>query len=496
MRSSGILMHITSLPGAYGVGTMGKQAFAFVDFLKKAGQSYWQILPLSPTGYGDSPYQSCSTFAGNHYLIDLESLIEEGLLEKSEVDPIDWCWKDTKADFGRLYNNRLAVLRKAYARFQGGAAFEQFMVDNASWLPDFALFMALKGKYAGKPWYQWEDGVKMRRPAAMDAVRWDLADEIRFFSFVQYLFFKQWNALHTYAAENGISILGDVPIYVPLDSVEVWSAPEMFQLDETLTPKVIAGCPPDAFSDEGQLWGNPIYDWEKMKADGFTWWIRRLAAAGEMYDVVRMDHFRGLEAYWAVPYGDTNAKGGKWVKGPDMAFVEAIAKGLPKLKMVAEDLGFLTQEVLDLRDNSGYPGMKVLEFAFDSREESDYLPHTYIRNTVCYTGTHDNMTMRQWFETASEEAVEYAIEYMGLTEAEGLVRGTIRTAMSSVSDICIIQMPDWLNLGGEARMNFPGTLSDANWTWRADKTMISDELAETIYKMTRLYGRLPVTEAE
>ena len=496
MRSSGILMHITSLPGAYGVGTMGKQAFAFVDFLKKAGQSYWQILPLSPTGYGDSPYQSCSTFAGNHYLIDLESLIEEGLLEKSEVDPIDWCWKDTKADFGRLYNNRLAVLRKAYARFQGGAAFEQFMVDNASWLPDFALFMALKGKYAGKPWYQWEDGVKMRRPAAMDAVRWDLADEIRFFSFVQYLFFKQWNALHTYAAENGISILGDVPIYVPLDSVEVWSAPEMFQLDETLTPKVIAGCPPDAFSDEGQLWGNPIYDWEKMKADGFTWWIRRLAAAGEMYDVVRMDHFRGLEAYWAVPYGDTNAKGGKWVKGPDMAFVEAIAKGLPELKMVAEDLGFLTQEVLDLRDNSGYPGMKVLEFAFDSREESDYLPHTYIRNTVCYTGTHDNMTMRQWFETASEEAVEYAIEYMGLTEAEGLVRGTIRTAMSSVSDMCIIQMPDWLNLGGEARMNFPGTLSDANWTWRADKTMISDELAETIYKMTRLYGRLPVTEAE
>ena len=496
MRSSGILMHITSLPGAYGVGTMGKQAFAFVDFLKKAGQSYWQILPLSPTGYGDSPYQSCSTFAGNHYLIDLESLIEEGLLEKSEVDPIDWCWKDTKADFGRLYNNRLAVLRKAYARFQGGAAFEQFMVDNASWLPDFALFMALKGKYAGKPWYQWEDGVKMRRPAAMDAVRWDLADEIRFFSFVQYLFFKQWNALHTYAAENGISILGDVPIYVPLDSVEVWSAPEMFQLDETLTPKVIAGCPPDAFSDEGQLWGNPIYDWEKMKADGFTWWIRRLAAAGEMYDVVRMDHFRGLEAYWAVPYGDTNAKGGKWVKGPDMAFVEAIAKGLPELKMVAEDLGFLTQEVLDLRDNSGYPGMKVLEFAFDSRKESDYLPHTYIRNTVCYTGTHDNMTMRQWFETASEEAVEYAIEYMGLTEAEGLVRGTIRTAMSSVSDMCIIQMPDWLNLGGEARMNFPGTLSDANWTWRADKTMISDELAETIYKMTRLYGRLPVTEAE
>ena len=491
MRSSGILMHITSLPGAYGVGTMGKQAFAFVDFLKKAGQSVWQILPLSPTGYGDYPYQSCSTIAGNHYLIDRESLIEEGLLEKSEVDPIDWCWKDTKADFGRLYNNRLAVLRKAYARFQGGEDFEKFLEENASWLPDFTLFMALKGKYAGKPWYEWDEGVKMRRPAAMDAVRWDLAEEIRFFSFVQYLFFKQWNALHTYAAENGITILGDVPLYVPLDSVEVWSAPEMFQLDETLTPKVVAGCPPDAFSDEGQLWGNPIYDWEKMKEDGFSWWIRRLAAAGELYDVVRMDHFRGLEAYWAVPYGDKNAMGGKWVKGPDMAFVEAVATQLPNLKMVAEDLGYLTQEVLDLRDNSGYPGMKVLEFAFDSRASTDYLPHTYIRNTVCYTGTHDNMTMRQWFETASEEPLEYAIEYMGLTKSEGYVLGTIRTAMSSVSDMCIIQLPDWLNLGGEARMNFPGTLSDANWTWRAEKSMINDDLAEKIYKMTRLYGRLP-----
>ena len=491
MRSSGILMHITSLPGSYGVGTMGKQAFAFVDFLKKSGQSYWQILPLSPTGYGDSPYQSCSTFAGNHYLIDLDLLIEEGLLEKADVENIDWCWKDTKADFGRLYNNRLNVLRKVYARFQGGNEFELFCEDNESWLPDFTLFMALKAKYQGKPWYNWEEGLKMRQSAAMAAVREELADELRFYSFVQYLFFKQWNALHTYAAENGISIIGDVPIYVPHDSVEVWSAPEMFQLDETLTPKVIAGCPPDAFSAEGQLWGNPIYDWEKMKADGFAWWIRRLAAAGEMYDVVRMDHFRGLEAYWSVPYGDANAKGGKWVKGPDMAFIEAIQKGLPELTMIAEDLGFLTQEVLDLRDNSGFPGMKVLEFAFDSREPSDYLPHTYTRNTVCYTGTHDNMTMRQWFETSSEEAVAYATEYMALTEAEGLVLGTIRTAMASVSDMCIIQLPDWLNLGGEARMNFPGTLSDCNWTWRAEEGMICDKLAEQILKMTTLYGRLP-----
>ena len=490
MRSSGILMHITSLPGPYGVGTMGKQAFAFVDFLKAAGQSMWQILPLTPTGYGDSPYQSCSSFAGNHYLIDLESLIEEGLLKREEVEPIDWCWSQTKADFGKLYNNRLNVLRIAYSRFQGGNDFELFLEDNENWLPDFAMFMALKAKNFGEPWYNWEPGVKMRYPEAMDAMRWELRDEIRFYSFVQYLFHKQWTALRSYANQNGIKIIGDVPIYVPLDSVEVWSNPQMFQLDETLTPKVVAGCPPDAFSEDGQLWGNPIYDWEKMKNDGYSWWIKRLAAAGEWYDIVRMDHFRGLEAYWSVPYGAATAKAGQWNKGPDMSFIQAVKNGLPQLEMIAEDLGFLTQEVLDLRDNSGFPGMKVLEFAFDSREPSEYLPHTYTRNSVVYTGTHDNMTMRQWFETAPKAAKEYAMEYMSLTEAEGLVLGTIRTAMASVSDMCIIQMPDWLDLGAFARMNFPGTLSDANWTWRAEKSMINLSLAKRIYNMTKLYGRL------
>ena len=490
MRSSGILMHITSLPGPYGVGTMGKEAFAFVDFLKQAGQSMWQILPLTPTGYGDSHYQSCSTYAGNHYLIDLESLIEEGLLMKEEVEPIDWCWSETKADFGKLYNNRLKVLRIAYSRFQGGADFDRFLEDSKAWLPDFAMFMALKAKNYGNPWYTWEPGVKMRYPEAMEAMRSELADELRFYSFVQYLFHKQWNALRTYANQNGIKIIGDVPIYVPLDSVEVWAEPGMFQLDDNLNPKVIAGVPPDGFSADGQLWGNPIYDWEKMKADGFRWWLRRLAAAGEWYDIVRMDHFRGLEAYWAVPYDASTAKAGHWEKGPDMAFVEAVKKGLPELEMIAEDLGFLTQEVLDLRDNSGFPGMNVLEFAFDSREPSEYLPHTYTRNSVVYTGTHDNMTMRQWFDTATRDAKKYAVEYMGLTEAEGLVLGTIRTAMSSVSDMCVIQLPDWLNLGGEARMNFPGTLSDANWTWRAEKKAINSSLAKRIYNMTKLYGRL------
>ena len=489
MRCSGILMHISSLPGPYGVGTMGKHAFRFVDFLEEAGQSVWQILPLTPTGYGDSPYQSCSTFAGNHYLIDLEALVKEKLLKKEELSSIRWSWSETKADFGLLYNNRLNVLRKAYDRFAAQEELDAFCAENAGWLPDFALFMALKDRFGGKPWYQWDKALKFRDSKAIETARQELKEEIRFFCFVQYLFYKQWNALRAYAHGKGIRIIGDVPIYVPYDSVEVWKDTQLFQLDEKLDPVSVAGCPPDAFSADGQLWGNPLYRWDVMAEDGYAWWIRRLAAAGELYDIVRMDHFRGLEAYWSIPYGDETAKGGKWITGPGMDFVNAVKKGLPELNMIAEDLGFLTQEVLDLRDASGFPGMKVLEFAFDSREPSDYLPHTYISNTVCYTGTHDNMTMRQWFENAAPEAVEYATEYMNLSEKEGLVWGVVRTAYASVSDMCVIQMQDLLDLGAEARMNFPGTLSDANWTWRASDDFMSEDLAKKILNMTKLYGR-------
>ena len=490
MRSSGILMHITSLPGPYGVGTMGRQAFEFVDFLKDAGQRLWQILPLSPTGYGDSPYQSCSAFAGNHYLIDLDALVEEGLLKKEELTAIRWYRKEEKADFGLLYNSRLKVLRLAYSRFSGSSAFDAFCGENAAWLPDFALFMALKERCNGKPWYDWDADLKHREPEAMETARQDLAEEIRFYSYVQYLFFQQWNRLHAYANENGIQIIGDVPIYVPLDSVEVWSSPELFQLDENLNPVAVAGCPPDGFTEDGQLWGNPLYRWDKMEDDGFIWWLRRLAAAGELYDVVRIDHFRGLEAYWSVPYGDTTARNGKWVKGPAMSFVRALKEELAELPLIAEDLGFLTQDVLDLRDAGGWPGMKVLQFAFDPKEPSNYLPHTYIQNTVCYTGTHDNMTMRQWFETASREEVDFAAAYMHLSKKEGYVWGAIRTAMASVSDVCIIQMQDYLNLGGKARMNFPGTLSDCNWTWRVKDGIITKELAEKIRELTSLYARI------
>lgn len=494
MRESGILMHITSLPSPYGIGTMGKEAYAFIDFLKAAGQSLWQILPVTPTGYGDSPYQSCSTYAGNHYLIDLDMLVEEGLLKAEQISGIQWGSREDRVDFGLIYNNRLNVLRMAYARFEGGADFEKFCTENGSWLSDFTLFMALKERSNGQPWYQWEEPLKRREPDAIWQARQELKEQIRFYRFIQYLFHKQWTALRAYAHEAGVRIVGDVPIYVPLDSADVWSNPELFLLDEKLDPVAVAGCPPDCFNEDGQLWGNPLYRWDIHAQDGYSWWVRRLAAAGQRYDMVRLDHFRGLESYWAVPYGDPTARGGKWLKGPDLDFVTTIREKLPQVEMIAEDLGFLTAEVLELRDASGYPGMKVLGFAFDSREPSDYLPYTYTANTVCYTGTHDNMTTRQWFETASSDAVAYAKEYMNLSEEEGLVWGVIRTAMSSVSNVCVVPMQDYLDLGAEGRMNFPGTRTSDNWTWRARKGYIGTALADRIFKMTKLYGRVKPQE--
>ncbi len=493
MRKSGILMHITSLPGPYGVGSMGKQAYRFVDFLKKAGQTLWQVLPLNPTGYGDSPYQSCSAFAGNHYLVDLDVLVEEGLLLPGEPDSLQWSVREDQVDFGLLYQNRMTILHKAYQRFRDWTALDAFCLENADWLPDFALFMALKDENQGAPWYCWEDALKCRDAEAIWQARQRLKTEIRFCCFVQYLFYRQWSALLAYAHQNGVSLIGDVPIYVPLDSVDVWSDPELFCLNEKLEPTAVAGCPPDAFSEDGQLWGNPLYRWDVHREDGFRWWLRRLGAAGKMYDIVRLDHFRGFEAYWAVPFGEPTARNGQWIKGPGLAFVRAVQHNLPQLQLIAEDLGLLTPEVLDLRDASGWPGMKVLEFAFDSREPSAYLPHTYIQNTVCYVGTHDNMTLRQWLDTAPADTVDYAKAYMGLTQQEGYVWGVIRTALSTVSDTCILQMQDLLELDGSARMNFPGT-TDGNWVWRAAPDSFGDELAKKLCCITRLYGRAPEKE--
>lgn len=496
MRASGILMHITSLPSPYGVGTMGKEAYRFVDFLKKAGQGYWQILPVTPTGYGDSPYQSCSTFAGNHYLIDLDLLVEEGLLKKREITKINWSDVPDRVNFGHLYNHRLDVLRLAFKRYQSNEVLDAFCHDNDSWIWDFAMFMALKERHGGKPWYQWEEPLKFRDDKALTDAWYRLEEEIRFYCFVQYLFDRQWKALKSYAHEKGIKIIGDVPIYVPLDSAEVWSNPHLFDLDENLDPVAVAGCPPDGFNADGQLWGNPLYRWDAHKAENFSWWVQRMGAAGERYDMVRLDHFRGFESYWSVPYGDDTARNGKWMPGPGMEFVNAMQTQLPHVKMIAEDLGFLTREVKNLLRCSGYPGMKVLTFAFDSREPSDYLPHTYTSHSVCYTGTHDNMTTRQWFDTAPKAAVKYARAYMSITPQEGDVWGAIRNAMATVSDLCIIPLQDYLELGGEARMNFPGTQSGRNWTWRATKGYATATLSKRIYRLTECYGRLEIEKEE
>ena len=489
MRESGILMHITSLPGPYGIGTMGKQAYAFVDFLVSAGQSCWQILPLTPTGYGDSPYQSFSSCAGNHYLIDLDTLVEEGLLQKEEITAVNWGSDPERVDYGKLYAQRIRVLKLAWSRFVPDAAYKAFLEENRDWLEDYAIFMALKEEMDGKVWLDWPGELKRHEKAALARKRAERKEAVELQYFLQYQFHRQWKALRIYANEKGIRIIGDVPIYVPLDSADVWAVPELFQLDESRRPEVVAGCPPDAFTEDGQLWGNPIYDWQKMAESGYGWWIRRLSAAAKMYDVVRFDHFRGFESYWAVPAGDKTARNGKWVKGPGLPFIRAIQKALPDLDFIAEDLGYMTPEVRRLQLDSGYPGMKVLEFAFDSREDSDYLPHLYPVDSVCYTGTHDNVTLKQWFDEASPEDVAYAKSYLGLNEEEGFVWGMIRGAMGSVSRLCVVQMQDYLELGKPARMNFPGTLSMDNWTWRAEEGFHSKHLAQKILKVTKLYGR-------
>lgn len=490
MRSSGILMHISSLPGPYGIGSLGRGAYQFIDFLKAARQHYWQILPVGPTGYGDSPYQTFCIFAGNHYLIDLDLLVEDGLLQKDEIQAVTWCQTPDRVDYGCLYENRLTVLRKAFARFdRGDLSYGSFVEENREWLQEYGLYMALKEQFDGRSWIAWPEDIRNHRAEAVSRYRKRLAEETEFWFFLQYQFFIQWKALRRYAHESGVSIIGDVPIYVPLDSSDVWSEPQYFQLDRSRRPKGVAGVPPDYFSADGQLWGNPLYDWVRMKQDGYQWWIRRLQASAGIFDVVRIDHFRGIESYWAVPYGDETARNGVWVKGPGMQLVRAIRRALPKLEFIAEDLGFLTPAVMDLVKKSGFPGMKVLEFAFDPREPSDYLPHNYEKHCICYTGTHDNETLVQWTEVIRPEDRAYAARYLGKAAQESLPRAVIRGGMSSVAELFVAQLQDWLELGAEARMNRPGTVDGQNWRWRVTAALLTPELAAEIAEMTTLYGR-------
>ena len=490
MRSCGILMPLFSLPSEYGIGTLGKKAYEFIDFLKKSGQSVWQLLPVGPTSYGDSPYQSFSSYAGNPYFIDLELLCKDGLLTKAECDAFDFGSDADAVDYEKLYNSRFDILRLACSRFERTEGYEQFCAKNSWWLDDYALFSALKKDNGGKSWIEWDTALVHREHSALTEARIRLKNEIEFEKTVQYLFFEQWSALKKYAKENGIQIMGDLPIYVAFDSADVWSNPEQFELDDDLMPKEVAGCPPDAFSKDGQLWGNPLYDWDYMKNDtpAYSFWINRVSFNLKLYDVLRIDHFRGFESYYAIPAGDDNARFGRWRKGPDVELFDALKNALGELPIVAEDLGLLTEDVRRLLKATGFPGMKVLQFAFDEREENDYLPYNYEKNCIVYTGTHDNDTLVGWLETVSESESKQATDYVRPSESEGFNWAMIRTAYASVADTAIIPMQDFIGADSTARINTPSTLG-GNWCWRIADGCCNDWLAKIIKELAKTYGR-------
>ncbi|MBQ8780621.1 MAG: 4-alpha-glucanotransferase [Oscillospiraceae bacterium] len=489
-RSAGVLLSMSSLPSKYGIGCFSREAYEFIDFLKSAGQKYWQILPLGHTGYGDSPYQAFSSFAGNPYFIDPDSLLKDGLLTEDE------CKKavlgEGDVDYGAVYETRYPLLKKAYGRWHADSGFKKFRTSE-KWLSEYALFMALKDSFGGKPWSEWDNDIRRGEPQAVERYRRKLEKEIVFYEFIQYEFFKQWRQLKNYASSAGVEIIGDIPIYCALDSADVWSAPELFQLDGDNVPIAAAGCPPDGFSAEGQLWGNPLYDWEQHRETGYSWWISRLSHCFKLYDVVRIDHFRGFDEYFSIPWGSRNALNGKWKKACGRELFKAAEKALGKKEIIAEDLGFMTDSVKRLVKACGFPNMKVLEFAFDSRDtgnREDYLPHNYGRNCAAYTGTHDNQTIQAWFKTISDGERQAARDYLcdSFTPDDKLYKAFIALVMRSRADLCIIPMQDWLGLDDTSRMNTPST-SEGNWKWRLEKSSLTKELCSEMKKMTEIYGR-------
>lgn len=490
-RSSGILLHPTSLPGKYGIGTLGREAYDFVDFLISANQKLWQVYPLGPTGYGDSPYQCFSAFAGNPYLISLDKLVDEGLLKAKDIGGDHF--SDGNIDFGKIFQHKHAVLKKAFEIFKKSASeitkekYEIFNANNKIWLDDYALFMSLKDEFGGRPWVEWENEIKLRKPEALKKYTDKLKDSIAYNKFVQYIFFKQWYELKAYANQNYIKIIGDIPIFVAFDSSDAWSNPDIFFFDEDRKPTKVAGVPPDYFSATGQLWGNPLYNWDVIKATGYKWWIDRVKLNCEAVDIVRIDHFRGFAGYWAVPADEKTAINGKWESGPGKDLFAAIEKALGTLPIIAEDLGVITPDVEDLRDSFNFPGMKILQFAFDSEEESDYLPHNYPQNSVVYTGTHDNDTIVGWYAKAKKSDQEYAKEYLN-SNGKDVAWDFIRGAWSSAADIAIIPLQDLLGLGSEARINTPGNAS-GNWQWRFKAGELTKEHAVKLKKLTKIYHR-------
>ena len=491
MRKSGILMHISSLPSKYGIGKMGKSAYDFVDFLVSAGVKCWQILPLSPTSYGDSPYQSFSVYAGNPYFIDFETLKREGLIKKSDYEDIKWQDNDHQVNYSIIYNNCFKVLRQAYKTYKRDISkrYKTFVEKNSSWLDDYALFMALKFKNNGKPWYEWDKKLAMRDSNALKKASEELEKETEFFKFIQYKFFRQWSNLKKYANDKGVEIIGDMPIYVSYDSVEAWVSPELFQFDKHKKPKDVAGCPPDDFAVTGQLWGNPLYDWEYHKKTGYKWWFARFQFAMSLNDIVRIDHYRGLERYYSVPYGDETAENGEWRKGPGAELFKAAEKALGKLNIIAEDLGFITEDVYKMLADVGYPGMKILQFAFGEDSANEHLPHNFTSsNCIAYTGTHDNETLKGWVSSQSSDTLKYCMAYLGVKKKKDIPKNIIKQTWASVAQTAIAQMQDFLNSDASARMNTPSTLGN-NWQFRTSEDDFTDKLAKRILKLNKMYNR-------
>lgn len=528
-RNAGILMPVSSLPSPYGIGTFGKDAYDFVTFVKECNHKYWQVLPLGPTTYGDSPYQSYSAFAGNPYFVDLDMLIEAGFLLKSEVISRDWgdgivpvnvseddavngrfgTYRDGNigderyVSYEKIYNNRFDILRIAYNRFKAACAeskktlakglplykqFDNFVKDNADWLEDYALFMALKSHFNNVSWGEWETDIKFRKPEAMSRYEEQLSDDIGYWKFIQFEFYLQWNALKQYANSNGIEIIGDIPIYMGYDSVDVWANQGEFQLDENLTPIKVAGVPPDAFSDAGQKWGNPLYDYDKMEANGFSWWRKRMAASAKLYDVIRIDHFIGIVKYYTIPADMPDARQGEYRQGPGQKLLDVINESIGDKKIIAEDLGVEVPEVAKILKENGYPGMKVLEFAFGGDRKNPHLPYNYTQNLVCYGGTHDNETLLGFFEDRGDWELEYAYDYLDTRDKGRMVDQVFRAAYSSVAVLTVFAVQDILKLGNWARMNLPSSMGN-NWKWRMQKGQLGQHELECMRYLASVFDR-------
>ena len=487
IRRSGILMHISSLPSKYGIGTLGIESYKFIDFLVKAKQKEWEILPIGPTGYRGSPYDSFSSYAGNPYFVDLDILVNEGLLEENEITcQQNWGLSQSYIDFTLLYVCRDKVLKKAFQRFKENEASINFYITQNYWLDDYSLFMALKKHFLEKSWIEWPKKIKDREKLSLIQYKKELKNEIEFNKFVQFKFYEQYTKLKEYANSKGIKIIGDLPFYVPLDSADVWSNPQLFQLDEDSNPIAISGAPPDYFNSEGQLWGTPLYNWERMEYDNYNWLIRRFKYLSEKADTIKIDHFRAFESYWSIPFGSKTPRNGKWIKGPGKKFIDVLHEKLPNVNFIAEDLGYINDEVIELREYSGYPGIKILQFAFNSKNN---FPYDYPKNSVCYLGTHDNNLIKSWEMELSSEDRNYIEKYLNVPQGEELTEAMIKLGLNSASNLFIAQMQDYLKLSYGSRMNRPGTVDGNNWIWRILKNQLNDTLAEKIGELSIIYGR-------